>query len=384
MRRLLVGTAALATLIACAHGGDSSSDSDSSEIINGERDTKANDAVVLLLSSSGSCTGTVVAPNLILTARHCVSKTDGSSICKADGTASFGGGVYTDKPASDMRVFAGVDAQRNFRATVPAPRAGRADKSARGKQLIVEDTDTYCSHDVAFLVLDRDMDVPVAPIRLSGGARPGEKLTAVGWGIIEDGTLATERKVREDIPVLFAGPKILGAGAIGIGASEFQVGESICQGDSGGPSFSSTGALVGVVSRGGNGQGNKEDAASGCRGSVTRNVYTHLGTKTELVTRAFEAAGHEPIPETPSADAGAPDGGDTTDAGTDVSVATPEPTTPPVVDKKDPTPVPSSQPIASSGRDGGCSAAPGAADGGWLLGLVAIAFGRRRKRSSAQ
>lgn len=383
MRRLLAGTAALFTLIACARGGDSDAASDSaSDIINGERDTKTNDAVIMLLSSTGSCTGTVVAPNLILTARHCVSKTDPSSLCKADGTARVGGRVYDDKAATDMRVFAGVDAKRDFRATIPAPRAGRSEKSARGKQLIVEDTDTYCSHDVAFLVLDRDLDVPVAPIRLSGGARPGELLTAVGWGITDEGSTATERKVRENIPVLFAGPRILGAGAIGIGESEFQVGESICQGDSGGPSFSSTGAVVGVVSRGGNGQANKEDAASGCTGTLTRNVYTHLATKTELVTRAFEAAGHQPIPETPSADAGAPDAGDM-DAGIDASVEAPEPTAP-VVDKKDPTPVPSSQPIASSGRDGGCSTTPGAADGGWLLGLVAVAFGGRRRKRSAQ
>src|SRR6187402_140376 len=106
MRRLLAGTAALAALIACSHGGSSDATTDdANEIIHGKVDDASHDSVVLLVAPVAGttdvnlCTGTVVAPNLVLTARHCVSTTDGSSICNADGTATSGGRVLGDKKA---------------------------------------------------------------------------------------------------------------------------------------------------------------------------------------------------------------------------------------------------------------------------------------------
>ena len=43
--------------------------------------------------------------------------------------------------------------------------------------------------------------------------------------------------------------------ATGLGAHEFMIGEGICSGDSGGPAFvQTTRAVIGVVSRGGNGR----------------------------------------------------------------------------------------------------------------------------------
>jgi hypothetical protein len=55
----------------------------------------AHDEVVYLAMYSGdtfmgSCSGTVVAPNLVLTARHCVSQTDEAGDCRVDGSAVTG------------------------------------------------------------------------------------------------------------------------------------------------------------------------------------------------------------------------------------------------------------------------------------------------------
>ena len=384
MRRRLAGTAALAALIACSHGnGDPTSTEDTNEIIHGKLDTSAHDAVVLVIAPGDTagyisrCTGTVVAPNLVLTARHCVSKTDLSSICNADGSAQRGGGVYSDKKASDLRIYTGLTAAADVGTLPKTARAGVSDTSARGKKIIVEDTSTYCDHDVAFLVLDRDLDVAVAPMRLAGGPREGELLTAVGWGYAETGVLATERMFRTDIPVRAVGPRVLNAGGAGLGASEFLVGEAICQGDSGGPSFSASGALVGVVSRGGNGTSSTSNAAAGCIGTRTVNTYTHLAEKLDLVTSAFEAAGHAPLLEAPIADAGRDASSlEISDAGTDAApIAVPV-----VVEQPDAAASSAPQAPVATSSNGGCSATPGAGtSNAGLLGLALLLVRRRRR-----
>src|SRR5260221_14635552 len=67
--------------------------------INGKASDNTQDAVVLILYDAGGgntygCTGTLLAPNLVVTARHCVSQTAETGIaCNADGTPIAGGQV---------------------------------------------------------------------------------------------------------------------------------------------------------------------------------------------------------------------------------------------------------------------------------------------------
>lgn len=257
----------------------------SAPIIDGTASTAEQDSVVLIvIGGRGGCTGTLVAPNLVLTARHCVTETDGGALCKTDGTPYDGGGLGSNYPASSLLVYKGQ---------LAGSLEGDPSKaSAKGKQLIVESTSTYCDADVAFILLDRNVSAPVAPIRLREGAREGETVTAVGWGLTEDGRSPAKRLQRTGIKVEAVGPLSWDSATdIGLAKSEFMIGEGICSGDSGGPAFASTGAVVGVVSRGGNGE--RGGGADSCIGSSTIGIYTHLANKRTLVERAFKASGYQ-------------------------------------------------------------------------------------------
>jgi hypothetical protein len=278
-------------------GGTSpSGSSEASAIIHGKDDADAHDAVVLIaLQKEGrlasACTGTMVAPNLVLTARHCVSATDRAALCRADGSSYEGGEITGDFEAGSLNVYTGELAMQTIKDEGPP--------AAHGKLVIVERTQTLCDRDVAFILLDRAVDTEVAPIRLKLGPREGESLIAVGWGLTENGTLPNKRMQRSGVRVAAVGPLVLDEDTeVGISRSEFAVHEAFCSGDSGGPAFSSTGAVVGVVSRGGNGDDDSSNRAASCVGADVVGYYTHLANKKALVARAFELAGYQPRDET--------------------------------------------------------------------------------------
>jgi MYXO-CTERM domain-containing protein len=297
----------LATLLAVAgcssgtpsEGGDQSIARASSPIIAGTTSTADQDAVVLIVlhdpggQIKGTCSGTLVAPNLVLTARHCVSDTDEGALCTKAGVPLQEGAARADLNPSDLSIYTGVDAVQS--ADKPSLAA------ARGKQFVHENVSTICNADLSFIVLDTAVQGRVAALRLTGGTREGEMLTAVGWGITESNNLPGSRQQRGNVAVQAVGPLTLDAQSqIGLGNSEFLVGESICSGDSGGPTLSAKGAVVGVVSRGGGGGPATPDPnnpSASCIGSGVFNFYTHLGEKAALVAQAFAAAGAQPRTE---------------------------------------------------------------------------------------
>ena len=161
-----------------------------------------------------------------------------------------------------------------------------------------DDSTVLCGHDVALIVLDRAItDMPIAPVRLDSGVRVEDVITAVGWGLTESETTPAHRKQRTGIPIARVGPQKQTIRSSALTDADFQIGEGICSGDSGGPAFDeSTGAIVGVVSRGGGGQA--EDAgivpAEGCVGSFAQNIYTSVAPFRDLVLQAYETAGATP------------------------------------------------------------------------------------------
>ena len=259
---------------ASAEGDDGGAVSvDEVEIVGGVPDRNRDPAVIAVeIEGDALCTGTLVAPRVVLTARHCVSRTAHEIACPASGSQITG-----DRDPSKLAILSGDDPKT-------------AEVVAHGAEIVVPPERLICDHDVAFIVLDQAVThIKPAAIATKGAAK-GDRVRAVGYGLTAtDGTSAGTKLVREHVKVL------------DVSAAEFLVGEATCSGDSGGPAIDeTTGEIVGVVSRGG----------PACEGPGVHNVYTRVDVFAGLFEKALAAAGgsaHPPASKsTPPSDIGGP------------------------------------------------------------------------------
>jgi len=108
---------------------------------------------------------------------------------------------------------------------------------------------------------------------------------SVGYGQNDSALPIGTRFHKAGVEVLAQG-KAVSPSKTPLGSHEFEVGKSICQGDSGGPAISEqTGAVLGVVSRGGNCD---EDFG---------HIYTTTAGFESLFSQAFALAGASPVLE---------------------------------------------------------------------------------------
>jgi hypothetical protein len=357
-------------------------------VIGGVPSGAEHDGVVVLAhfvngARLGHCSATLVAPNLLLTARHCVSNADSSVACNTDGSAAVGALIHEDYAAADLEVFVAKDG-------VPPPLGDETKASARGAKLIVDTSTTLCNHDVAFVLLDRPVDAPIATLRLSSGPTAVERVTIVGWGVDETGAMPATRRMREGVAVTGIGPTLMPGNTYGIGNAEVMFGEAACLGDSGGPAFTRAGVLVGVASRVGNGQPrDPANNASTCTGTSAHSIYTHLGESDALLKRAFDEAGNVPVVEADALALAPPRKQDPKETTVGADIQDPSPDAPNAqilraqanVDPDEPELRPL-QANCSIGASRGAAQGSGAA-AGWLA-LIAVAIGARLRRRAAR
>ncbi len=367
----------LASLASCSDPAVGEQSATSSAAIVGGSPSKADDAVVLMLThdpakdtAQGSyyvnCTATFVAPDILLTARHCVTKTtDGTFTCDKHGAIASGAGgtMVTDFAPGETLVFVGAAFPENI-----APETAHA----KAKSFVHDSAPTTCNADIALVVLDRAIpNAKLAPMRLETGVSLGDRLRVVGWGANETSYFPDVRMTRDGVTVAAVGPSdtVLIGGQLG--DKEFTASESVCTGDSGGPALdTSTGAIVGVVSRG----QNKTPMAQNGNGCVgTEHTFMLVSKFRALVERAFAVTGEVPWregePEPPRKSA-------VVDAGTDAALEIPPNGASPDAGGPETG-------VTSPGDSPGCSATshePASRGGAFVAGALALVVAARRKR----
>ncbi len=221
---------------ACSASGGEPTASGTQTIAGGTADVSHQNVFLLAresMSSSALCTATLIAPNLLLTARHCVSQGTG------DDHVLCGNSVLGD-PFPPSAFFSTND---------PTPRDQSPFFSAVDVRVPGQGVDT-CGYDVALIILKQnvpaDVSVPAIP-RIDREVQPGEKYTAVGYGLNAAGNQTGSRMVLGGLRIECQP----GSCGEGVESTEFRGETGICSGDSGGPALDADGKVVGVVSRGG-------------------------------------------------------------------------------------------------------------------------------------
>ena len=235
------------------------------------------------------CSGILLAPNVLATARHCVADwTREPFACDVQGNALGDGGTFVeDLPVEGIKVFVGREGH-NLAGGTP---------SALGVAVYHDGGPTLCSHDVAFVLLDRELEgLPLLPVRLGQQPTVGEDVTLVAFGDDDGatGVLKLERTYRsgltiEEVGPLEADPDLEG---VGLPPKAFASGPAICQGDSGGPAISDdTGAVVGIAA---SHVGTAGVGIDPCSLATVQSVFMQLAAFEAPLREAFEAAG-QPI-----------------------------------------------------------------------------------------
>ncbi len=350
--RLAACTSALALSVlgtGCASAGDpgASTDEDThattAPIIGGYLDTATHGVVALAQQSRGQaevfCSGSLLAQNLVLTARHCIAQIGDGSSEQIDCTSSQFTALY-----AASTIFVSTDAQ---------PQQSKGTLYPVQQILQAPGSTAVCGFDVALLILSgsgipSSVATPIVPV-LDGATVAGTVFSAVGYGLQNPndtrGTTVGNRMRFDSASVYCVGSKCPTAAQNE--ADEWVGNSPVCSGDSGGPALDKQSRVFGVTSRG--------DAA--CSYALYSNVANWADFVRSTALTAATAGGYSapswataPLPT----DAGLGDSGSSansggTNSGGASSVEADAGTAPPPLQAATPTVNPLGQQCAGSG-----------------------------------
>ncbi|HTB73554.1 MAG TPA: trypsin-like serine protease [Polyangiaceae bacterium] len=183
-------------------------------------DDRGDDPAVVAIDVDGAppCAGALVAPDVVLAARHCVSLPVGPSACAADD----GGPPPPLRAAGSLHILVGDD-------------IGTAVLRARGRDILVPGAASMCGADIALILLDVPIDDVQPLVVRPTGAAQGDHLRTVGWRLPLEGGRA---------------PKILRDHLLVAETSSTELELEESAGAGGGPAIDETTAeVLGVFSR---------------------------------------------------------------------------------------------------------------------------------------
>jgi len=179
-----------------------------------------------------ACTANLIAPNVLLTARHCIASANTQDV--VCGKSLFGDPVTGAQTivTGDATVGQGSTFYRGLDVRVPG------------------DGNDMCGYDVALIILKSTVAsiTPLIP-RIDVPVQSGEQYVAVGYGVNANGDQNPGRMMLGDLAVHCLSDECQ---MFGVAPTEFMGQAGICSGDSGGPALDGEGKIIGIVSRGSN------------------------------------------------------------------------------------------------------------------------------------